>query len=203
MSGEGDDYTPDEVDDVYDALGEALEEYASRGGAGATGGADMTVQVKTTARVEWSGEYANNGRNGVRTTKLEPMNLAPVRDAVRKAQRLEALAGRGPLRTYKAKGWQAQLKQLQGTKRGQEALRAAGWNPSRETLRRYGKGTQAPSKANRARIAEAYDSARNPGKGWVEARKEAVDAFTAATGQQAGGGGMVVRLRDIEDLKFQ
>lgn len=196
MSGDGDDYTPDEVDEVYDALSEAFAGHA----AGGPGGGEITGAITATAKVEWAGEYANNGRDGQRTVHLNPVNLTAVRDAVNKAQRLEGLAGRGPLRSYKARGWQAQLKQLSGTKRGREALQAAGWSPSRETLRRYNHGTQAPSKANRARITDAYDSARNPGRGWAEARREAADALTAALRQEYGSN---VRFRDIADLRIE
>lgn len=200
MSGEGEDYSDDEIDELFDAIQDAIDEYDSEDGTGA-GGEDMDVQITTTARIEWAGEYANNGRNGTRTTTMAAMNLAPVRDAVRRAQKLEGLAARGPLRSYRAKGWHAQLRHLQGTKRGREALEAAGWNPSRETQRRYGRGTQAPSKANRAKITEAYDAARNPGRGWGEARRAAVDALTNATRQY--GGGFPVRFRDIDEMRFR
>lgn len=194
MSGEGDDYTADEVDELYDELYDAFAEYAGRHGEGGQVNAVMTV----TARVEWAGEYSNNNRNGERTVKLDRLNLTAVRDAVNKAAKLEGLAMRGPLRSYKAKGWEAQLKQLQGTKRGQEALREAGFNPSRETLRRYGRGEQAPGKPNRAKIADAYDAARNPGRGWAEAKREAANALTETLRQHYGG--YPVRFRDITEM---
>lgn len=194
VSGPGDEYSDDEIDEVYDALYEAFEEYEGRHG---TGG-EVNAGISVTARIEWAGEYANNGRNGERTVRIDPMNLTAVRDAMDKARRLQALALRGPLSSYKARGWQAQLSQLGKTARGREALKAAGWNPSRETLRRYGHGTQAPSKANRAKISDAYDTARNPGRGWGEARREAVNALTDAIRQLPGGS--TVRFRDITDL---
>ncbi len=195
-SGPGDEYSDDEVDEVYDALSEAFGELQAD-----IGGGELTAGITVTAKVEWAGEYANNGRDGQRTVRMDRMNLTAVRDAVRKAQRLEGLAGRGPLRSYKARGWHAQLRQLGSTKRGQEALKAAGWNPSRETLRRYAKDAQAPSKANRAKIADAYDSARNPGRGWAEARREAVDKLTEVMRQLPGGS--TVRFRDITDFRIR
>jgi hypothetical protein len=89
MSGPGDDYTPEEVDELYEALSEALEEYAASGGAGGIGG-ELIAGITVTAKVEWAGEYAHNGRGGQRTVRLNPTNLTAVRDAVRKAQRMEA-----------------------------------------------------------------------------------------------------------------
>jgi hypothetical protein len=193
MSGPGDDYSQDEIDEVYDALGDAFDL------SGAFDMAEVRKGITVTARIEWAGEYANNGRNGERTVQLDTMNLTSVRDGLRNAQRLEGLAARGPLRSYTAKGWEAQFHHLNSTKRGREALQAAGWNPSRETLRRYGKGEQIPLKSNRAKLAEAYDNARNPGRGWVEARNAAVGEFTTALQQQYGS---TVRFRDIVDLRL-
>lgn len=191
MSGPGDDYTDDEIDEVYDALIDAFDQ------AGAFDMKQVSKGITVTARIEWAGEYAHNGRHGERTVNLDTMNLTRVRDALRNAEKMEGLAARGPLRSYTAKGWAAQLGQLTGTKRGREALKAAGWHPSRETLRRYGLGTQAPSKANRSKIADAYDRARNPGRGFGEARRAAVDELTTALRQQYGSD---VRFRDISDL---
>ena len=193
MSGEGDDYSQDEIDEVYDALSDAF------GLGGVFDLAEVRKGINVTARIEWAGEYANNGRHGERTVQLDTMNLTRVRDALRNAQRLEGLAARGPLRSYTAKGWEAQLHHLNSTKRGREALKAAGWNPSRETLRRYGRGEQTPLKSNRAKLAEAYDNARNPGRGWVEARNAAVGELTSTLRQQYGSN---VRFRDISDLRL-
>lgn len=189
MSGDPEEYSDDEVYELYRELSEAF---------GAYGGDAASANISVTARVEWQGEYANNGAGGMRTINFDrPVNLTAVRAAMEKAQRLEGLHARGSLSSYKARGWQAQLKQLTGTKRGRDALAAAGWNPSRETLRRYGHGTQAPSKANRARIADAYDSARNPGRGWQEAQREAADALSAVLKNTFNSD---IRFRDIADF---
>ena len=199
MSGPGEDYSDDEIDELYEELSEAFELYeGSHGGAG-----QVNAGITVTARIEWAGEYANNANNGERTVRLDPMNLTRVRDALRNAQRLEGLAARGPLRSYKARGWEAQLNQLGGTRRGREALQAAGWNPSRETLRRYANGTQAPSKANRQKLADAYDAARNPGRGWVEARKTLADELTATLRATPAASGQNVRFRDITNLRIR
>ena len=65
--------------------------------------------------------------------------------------------GRGELSTYRAKGWHAQLAKLTSSPRGYQAAEAAGLNPSPETFRRWMLEEQAPGKANRAKIQEAYD----------------------------------------------
>ena len=93
MSGDPTEYNDVEIDELYDALSEAFEEYEAGGGAGSS---EVTARITVTAKVEWAGEYANNGRDGQRTVRLNPMDLTAVRDAVRTAQRLEGLAGRGP-----------------------------------------------------------------------------------------------------------
>jgi hypothetical protein len=193
VSGDGEDYSDDEVDELYDELADALGEYGGRGGGD-------VARITVTARIEWAGEYVNS-RGGVRTVHLDPMNVRPVREAMAKAQRLEVLAARGPLSSYKAKGWSAQLKQLSKTERGREALREAGFAPSRETLRRYGHGSQSPGRANREKIAQAYGDARNPGRGWAKARRDVADALTGVMKAQYGGSN--IRFRDIEELRFE
>ena len=193
MSGDGEDYSQDEMDEVYDALGDAFDlgDVFSM--------SEVQKGITVTAKIEWAGEYANNGRDGERTVRLDSMNLTPVRDALLNARRLEGLAARGPLRSYTAKGWEAQLHHLNSTKRGREALRDAGWNPSRETQRRYSRGEQTPLKSNRAKLQEAYDNARNPGRGWVEARNNAVGQLTSTLREKYGSN---IRFRDIIDFRL-
>jgi transcriptional regulator with XRE-family HTH domain len=239
MSGDGEEYTDDEINDVYDAVSDAWEDYTggggSSGGGGAVGGGGggsgpsggsggggpigggaapgggglgaITVtgngsangQITVTAKIEWAGEYANNGHGGERTVRLDRVDTRPIVAALRKARTLELAALRGPLRSYNAKSAQAQLNQL-NTKRGQEALREAGFSPSRRTLRRWEQGTQKPSKANREKIAEAYENVRNPGRGVMGARRAVTDALTQSLRDRYDG--QNIRFRDIRTMRI-
>jgi hypothetical protein len=158
-------------------------------------------RIDVRAQIEWAGEIDANGRGGVRTTRLDGLDLRAVTKAIRAAERAEVRAAAGPLRSYRAKGWHAQLRQLMGTKRGQEAARAAGLAPSRETRRRWTRGEQAPSKANRAKIASAYEQARNPGP--VESGRAHAKVAEELTKACRDRYGVNVRFRDIEYLKFR
>jgi hypothetical protein len=153
-----------------------------------------------TAKVEWAGEYANNGRGGERTVKLDRVDTRPIVAALKKARSLEVRAARGPLRSYTAKGHEAQLHQLTSTRRGQEALREAGFKPSRETLRRWRNGDQKVGKPNQRRINEAYENMRNPGRGVMGARREVTDALTASL--RARYDGQNIRFRDVRSMRI-
>jgi hypothetical protein len=238
MSGDGDEYTDDEINEVYDAISDAWEDHtgggvvdggggvtggggsggggggealggpaigtAGGGGLGAitvTGGGSANGNITVTAKVEWAGEYANNGRGGERTVRLDRVDTRPVIAALRKARALELRSARGPLRSYTAKSPQTQLKQLAGTKGGQEALRDAGFSPSARTLRRHESGEiKTWSKANREKITEAYENTRNPGRGVMAARKGVTDALTSSL--RARYDGQNIRFRDIVSMRI-
>jgi transcriptional regulator with XRE-family HTH domain len=181
MSDEGEDYDPGDIEDLLDVLLDAFGRYdQSKGHNRAT---PKRIDVK--GQVEWAGEF--QGPGGVRAVNLGRgvnLDLAPVREALK-------------LKSYKAKGWQAQLRQLNTVKRGTSAKQAAGLNPSRETLRRWENGSQKPGKANRERIAQAYGNLQTPRTPAQKAR--VAQAFTDALYNAYGS---VVRLRDIERFKF-
>ena len=255
MSGPGEEYTDDDINDVYDAISDAWEDHTSGGlggvfglgdvfggggtpsggetvsgpsggGGGAIGGAappagpsgapggggggGITVtgsgsaagRITVTAKIEWAGELLNNGRGGERTVNLVGVDTRPIVAALRKARNLEILAIRGPLRSYKAKSPQAQLHQLGSTRRGAEALREAGFNPSRRTQRRHENGEiKTWSKTNREKISEAYENMRNPGRGVQGARREVVDALTESLKRLPGHA--TVRFRDIRSMRIE
>jgi hypothetical protein len=191
MSDDGVDYDPGEIDELIDAMQQALNDYDQRKGTHRA--TPRSLEVK--AQVEWAGEL--QGPGGVRHVNLGarggmPLDLSRVRDALKQTG--------GPLKSYKAKGWQAQLRQLNAVKRGTAAKQAAGLSPSRETLRRWERGEQRPSKANRERIQEAYGQLRNPsGMTPEQARARAADALTDALYNAYGS---PVRFRDIQTFKF-
>ena len=68
-----------------------------------------------------------------------------------------------PRRSYKAKNAVPQARQLASTRRGAEALRAAGVHATRRTQRAWLTGKRQPNKANREAIGRAYDAMKNGG----------------------------------------
>lgn len=190
---EGDPYSDAEEAAICDAIEAAMGyDYDDDGAPAPTG-------IQVTAEIEWAGTI-DHLHDGVRTTRLDGLHMRAVIDAVKD---LRAAEGRdhGPLRSYKAKGWEAQWGQLQKVKRGAEAMAAVGLKPSRQTMRRWANGTQKPSKANREKIERAYDELRNPARGSVRAaRHEVAERFTAALKDRYG---VNVRLRDIRDFRWR
>lgn len=191
MSDDGTEYDPGEIDELVDAIDQAYADYDQRKGHNRA----TPRSLEVTAQVEWAGEF--QGPGGVRHVNLGArggmsVDLARVRDAMKQTG--------GPLKSYRAKGWQAQLRQLGAVKRGPGAKQAAGLSPSRETLRRWENGSQKPSKANRERIQEAYNQLRNPsGMTPDQAKAKAAEALTDALYNAYGS---VVRFRDIRTFKF-
>jgi len=118
------------------------------------------------ARVQWAGDFdrANNGR---RQVNFDGLNLGALRGPLQKARNANARAERageaGPARSYNAKGWHAQLRALTGSSHGSKLADRAGLDPSARTLRAWLSEDRAPSKANQARIAEAYAGLRTAG----------------------------------------
>jgi hypothetical protein len=212
-TGDGEPYTEPEIDEVWEELEDAYEDYYGEeeeeeevtgpGPGGAPGPAPSAMDV--TAKVEWAGTVDENGRGGERKARIggrgEQINFAPVIAAIKAARAEERRAAAGPLKSYRAKGWHAQLRQLMGTKRGRAEAERAGLAPSRETARRWAKGEQAPGRANREKITAAYEAARAPHATRAkQLRAEAVDKLTGAMRDTYG---VNVRFRDIRDMRFR
>lgn len=192
-TGPGDPYSDAEEAAICDAIEAAMaDDYDDQPGP-------ANAEIQVTAEIEWAGTV-DHLRDGVRTTRLDGVDLRPVVEAV---QRLKAAEGRdrGPLRSYRAKGWQAQLRQLGRVQRGPAAMAVAALTPSRETMRRWASGQQKPSRANREKIGRAYDELRNPGRQPVtRARHEVAEKFTEALRARYG---VNVRLRDIRNFRIR
>jgi hypothetical protein len=194
-TGDGEPYTGADEAAICDAIEAAMGDDYDDEGHPAAGGTPTSAEV--TAEIEWAGHI--DPRKPVRTTRLDGLDLRATLKAAGKLRQAER-RDTGPLRSYKAKGWQAQLRELNAVKRGPEAKQAAGLNPSRETLRRWEKGTQKPSRANRRKIADAYDELRNPNRGKAaKARHQVAEELTKALKSRYG---VNVRLRDIRDTRF-
>lgn len=188
ITGDGTEYTERERIRLADELDRAFSNY----GPGTPDG----VQVQ--AQIEWSGTIDANRRGGIRTTFLDRLDLAEVRRLADEARRA---ASQPELRSYRARGWRAQLRELSAVQRGGQARERAGLAPSRTTARRWERGTQTPSRANRERIAAAYDELRNPGRASADAKREQMaDAFTAAVRDRYG---VTVRFRDIQSWVWE
>jgi hypothetical protein len=168
-----------------------------------------TIDVK--AQIEWAGTIDHPDRdNGVRRTRMDgvPLNgigqdgerFGPgILDAARDLRTARQTGPDQPYRSYQRKGWQAQLRQALSTKRGREAVQAAGLNP--DTIRRWQKGTQAPGNANRAKIADMYGRLRDPRSAAVQnANHGMAEALTAALRERYG---VTIRLRHIEHLHIE
>lgn len=185
MSGEGTDYDPGEIDELVEAMQEALGDYdQSKGGAGGTPGS-----LKATAQVEWAGEL--QGPNGVRSVNLGAaggmtVNFGGVREALKQA---------APRKSYDAKGWLAQFKQLYSTDRGFAALNQTLDVKQQRTINDWLAGKTEASPANQAKIAQAYEGMRDSTPGKSRAATVLTDALFNSYGS-------VVRFRGIRSFKF-
>lgn len=191
-------YTIHDEGVIASALDRALMSYDA---TPAGGGDPMTMKV--TAQVEWSG-VVDRGRGGVRTTTLDNLRTAGLREAMEKVRRLGDRAEMArPAESYRAKGWHAQLAALTGTPRGSEAADRAGLAPSRRTLLGWLTGS-TPSRANQERIAQAYSELRNDRvsraqANYDRARHELAEKLTGVLKDRYD---TEIRLRDITEIKL-
>jgi hypothetical protein len=195
-TGDGDEY--EDVDEaaladfLYDDLYEEEDEEEGTG-EGETGTIDVEAQI------EWAGTIDQNSRDGVRRTRLDDVPLAEIKQAAGELGKAKRTGPAEPFKSYRAKGWRGQLRQMLSTKRGQAAARDAGLN--RDTIRRWQGGAQAPSAASRAKISGAYGQLRDPRSAAVaKAQHGLADALTGALRQRYG---VNVRLRDIRHLHIR
>ncbi|MEV8435711.1 hypothetical protein [Streptomyces chartreusis] len=197
-TGAGEKYSDAEAERVASAIEAAYADWAN---------AAEPSRVDVKAKVEWAG-HVMPGNNGMRRTRIDlPADkMREVRKAAEKARNASGKRrGAKPAASYKAKGWEAQFRQLFKTAKGYDAMGKAGVSATKQTLDRWLRGEQSPSKANREAIERAYDSMRN--RPLTEARdaaqaaaKEAADALTEAMKAQYG---VNIRFRDIEHFRFE
>ncbi len=196
---------PTEYDDgdaaaVEAAVDQAWAEYEAAAAAG-----DMPSNVRVSAQVEWSG-VLDRARNGHRTTRLDGLELAQVKKALDRAREASRRAEQArPAVSYQAKGWHAQIRTLTETKRGSAAADKAGLSPSVRTLQKWLSGDATPSKANQAKIAEAYGALRTwkVDKATTEATKANREVADKLSGALRDRYGAEIRLRNITDLELQ
>jgi hypothetical protein len=172
---------------------------------GATGGGANPTGIKVRGQIEWAGTL-NPGNDGVRTTRLDGLILAPVLALVAEAKRAAEVAeGAKPAASYQAKGWHAQLSALTASPRAAEVSDRAGLTATVKTLTAWLAEDRAPSKANQDKIAEAYDRLRNyrvdqANATAVKAFEKISDKVTDALRDRYG---VEIRLRDITSLDFE
>jgi hypothetical protein len=192
---EGEEYADvDEAalaESIYDDLygGEEKEE-------GLPAEVGETGYIEVTAQIEWAGTV--EARNdGVRTTTFERVPLEGVKEAAAKLETARSM--RGPFKSYRAKGWKAQLRQMLSTKRGQQAAREAGLN--RDTIRRWQSGRQAPGAASQTKIASTYSLLGDPKTAALKDAQHGV--AEALTGTLKETYGVNIRLRGITHLHIR
>ncbi|MFF4963239.1 hypothetical protein ACFY2Z_40965 [Streptomyces sp. NPDC001222] len=165
-------------------------------------------KVDVRAKVEWAGVYqpGNQGVRRIRVEGLKPEKMREVRKVIEKARKaLGKQRTAKPAATYRAKGWEAQFRQLFKTAKGYEAMSKAGVSATKQTLDRWLSGSQTPSKANREAIERAYGEMRerpvSEARSAAEsASKAAAEAMTEAMRERYG---VNVRFRDIEHFRFE
>jgi transcriptional regulator with XRE-family HTH domain len=163
-TGDGDEYTPGEIDEFEDAILEGFEDF------GLDDDSDVPDGVDVDASIEWAGVVsARDG--GRRRTVLDRLPLRPVQAAAREARAAQQAAADAqqaaadarqaadsaqPYKSYSAKGWRAQYGKIASLSRGGEAAAAAGLSVTPKTIRAWERGIRQPSPANQAKIADAY-----------------------------------------------
>lgn len=152
-TGNATDYSAADAAAIEAAIAEAWADYAYDD--------EMDRPYPTTvfviAEIEWSGENRGLRPNGTHFYNLDLSGVIAALERARPAG--SAAAAAAPLRSYRAKGWQAQLRQLSRTKKGRAAAAAAGLSPTPRTLGGWLTG-KSPNRSNIARIHEAYRSVR-------------------------------------------
>lgn len=196
-SADATDYSPVDIDGMVDAIEAQYDSLYAMGNGSGT----MTV----TAQVEWAGTLNNNGRNGVRTTRLNlPAGAASeIKAAIDRAR---SSGERG--RSYKAQGSSARLRELERTKRGQGILSGLGFSPSRETRRRWALPesdslAQRPGRANQGLIDQAYERLRDtagPSRESRSSRRAVANEVSQALSNEYG---VEIRLRGISRMDIE
>lgn len=218
-TGDGDEYDHADEDAAEAAAEEAwlewLEQQGSdgdggtgdgtgRGGVG--GGSDgdgggLPTAMHVRGEIEWSGE-----NRGSRSTTLDGLNLAEFQAASNRAAQARAKASAArPATNYRAKGWAAQLKQLESTQRGRDALKRAGFDPAARSRRRWRSGAGLPSKERRDQISDAYQDARMwrvraADQARRAANKDLTDTLTDTLRDRYG---TIIRIHNIENIELR
>lgn len=197
-TGDPTPYSPADEAAVEAAVVDAFREF---------GGDDMPTEMEVTADIEWAGSRNPAALRTTTLTGLDRDKMRAVRAAATVAAARAAMLGEAREKAEKAlpaTGWHAQLRELTRTDKGMGAADRAGLEPAKQTLLRWLREEQAPSRANRDRIATAYASLKSgrvaAALGQSSAANARVsDALTTAVRERYGA---EVRFFGIRGLRF-
>lgn len=158
--------------------------------------------MRVRGEVEWAGTKVRSN-NGVRWLNADRLKLAGVRTALNTARKVKGDVARAG-RSYRAKGWHAQLSELTRNPRGHSATDRADLTVTVETLRKWLSGGGDPNPANQGKISAAYREMRDQVVGEARTKSLAAnhalaDAVSAALEERYGA---QIRVRDITDLQL-
>ncbi|MGQ0574352.1 MAG: hypothetical protein ACT4RN_09130 [Pseudonocardia sp.] len=185
-------YTEDDESGLIDAVDEGWEEF------------EHPTKMTVSAVVEWSGS-TNRAHGGHRTVRLDGLELGGVKAALDDARAAgNAARGARTATSYTAQSWHAQISALTKHSRGSELADRAGLDPTARTLSAWLSESRAPSKANRARIAEAYEGLRTANIESARARQRqanhrAAESISDAVRDRYGA---EVRFTDVRSVEF-
>lgn len=164
----------------------------------------VPTRIRVRAQIEWAG-HVDSRNGGVRETTLDGLDLTKVMDCLKRSRKASRRVEKiEPLRSYRARGWHAQLRQLTRHGRGSAAADRAGLDVTAATLLHWLAEQETPSTENQAKISRAYDALRT----WDldaaradanQARHEMSQRLTEALRDRYS---VNVRLRNIQSLTF-
>lgn len=194
-TGDPTPYTPEDEAELVGAADEGWEEFET----------GTPTRMTVTAEVEWSGSR-NKAHNGMRTVRLDDLDLGRVKPALDNARRAAERASTAREATsYTATSWHAQLRGLVSTSRGSELADRAGLNPTARTMSAWLAEDRNPSPANRAAIARAYEGLSTYGveAARAQARETRHAAAEALNGAVRDRYGTEVRFFDVRSVEFE
>jgi hypothetical protein len=186
-TGPPSEYDDNDAAELEAAVDDAWAEYESSGGGG------EPTKMKVSAQIEWNG-VTDRRNDGHRTTRLEGLDLQKVKAELDKAREAR------PATSRRAVGWHAQIRELSETKYGSKAADRAGLNPTARTMRNWLSESQTPSKANREKIASAYEALKM--RRVDQASHRVADAVSGSI-RDSYRGSPEVRLRNITDMELE
>lgn len=206
-TGDPTPYTDADEAAIEAEIDQAWQQYEAMAEAEEAEG-EMPSNMRVSAQIEWAG-VLDRARDGHRTTRLDGLDQALMKEVKKALDRARQASQRTeqarPATSYRAKGWQAQLRQLNRVQRGAIAAQRAGLSPSQRTIREWTTGRRTPNKQNRELIAKAYDELRN----WrvnttraaaTAANKDVADRLTDVLRERYGA---EIRLRNITSMYLE
>lgn len=207
-TGDPTPYTDADEAAMESALEAAWQDYEAAAEADEAPPSRPPTNMRVSAQIEWAG-VLDRARDGHRTTRLDGLDSAKMKEVKKALDRARKASQRAeqaqPATSYRAKGWQAQLRQINRVQRGAAAAQQAGLSPSQRTMRDWITGRREPNKQNRELIAKTYDELKN----WrpnttrtaaTTANKDLAEKLTDTLRERFGA---EIRLRNITQLDLE